>query len=234
MVNHTVNCCGSTRRCQPQTARPATWSRSRVWMSVDRRPRVRLIQSGSADDTSMAITAGHYLINRASIAARDSARDADLVAKSVANSTMTAIRLTVIIGADPVDRATGRLVHLPDTPFLVGDLDAKAVLAELVKGPVLVDNDVNWAALAERSGHPSTSAPRSPAAAERHAEIHSPDNSAHDRTRAAKGTVTDPLPPSFSAGVTIELTHRRGPSREETRTRLERALVRGSGCRFSE
>src|SRR6478735_2232220 len=27
--------------------------------------------------------------------------------------------------ADPVDRATGRLVHLPDTRFLVGELDAR-------------------------------------------------------------------------------------------------------------
>ena len=77
-------------------------------------------------------------------------------AESVANATTTAIRLAVISAADPVDRATGRLVHLPDTPFLVGDLDAKSVLAELVKGPVLVDNDVNWAALAERAADPST------------------------------------------------------------------------------
>ena len=47
-------------------------------------------------------------------------------------------------------------MHLPDTPFLVGDLDPRAVLAELVDGPVLVDNDVNWAALAERSRRPAT------------------------------------------------------------------------------
>ena len=67
------------------------------------------------------------------------------------------IRLAVVSAADPVDRATGRLVHLPDTPFLVGDLDATAVLTDLVQGPVLVDNDVNWAAMAERAGHPSSS-----------------------------------------------------------------------------
>ena len=29
-------------------------------------------------------------------------------------------RLAVVSAADPVDRATGRLVHLPDAPFLVG------------------------------------------------------------------------------------------------------------------
>lgn len=58
-------------------------------------------------------------------------------------------RLGVISAADPVDRESGRLVELPDAPFLLGELDAPAVLAELVSGPVTVDNDVNWAARAE-------------------------------------------------------------------------------------
>ncbi len=59
-------------------------------------------------------------------------------------------RLAVISAADPVDRSTGRLVHLPDSPFLLGELSPADVLAGLVDGPVLVDNDVNWAARAER------------------------------------------------------------------------------------
>jgi predicted NBD/HSP70 family sugar kinase len=59
------------------------------------------------------------------------------------------VRLAVVSAADPVDRETGRLVELPDAPFLVGALDAPAVLADLVDGPVIVDNDVNWAARAE-------------------------------------------------------------------------------------
>ncbi|MBV9795927.1 MAG: ROK family protein [Actinobacteria bacterium] len=42
------------------------------------------------------------------------------------------------------------MVHLPDSPFLLGDLDPVAVLAPMVDGPVIVDNDVNWAARAER------------------------------------------------------------------------------------
>jgi predicted NBD/HSP70 family sugar kinase len=58
-------------------------------------------------------------------------------------------RLAVVSAADPVDRETGRLVELPDAPFLLGELDAAAVLADLVDGPVTVDNDVNWAARAE-------------------------------------------------------------------------------------
>lgn len=60
------------------------------------------------------------------------------------------LHLAVVSAADPVDRRTGRLVHLPDAPFLVGDLDPVAVLADIVEGEVLVDNDVNWAARAER------------------------------------------------------------------------------------
>src|SRR4051795_2185410 len=62
-------------------------------------------------------------------------------------------RLAVVSAADPVDRATGRLVELPDAPFLLGALDPPAVLAELVDGPVTVDNDVNWAARAEHRTH---------------------------------------------------------------------------------
>ena len=59
-------------------------------------------------------------------------------------------RLAVVSAADPVDRRTGRLIHLPDAPFLLGELDPAAVLAPEVDGPVTVDNDVNWAARAER------------------------------------------------------------------------------------
>jgi predicted NBD/HSP70 family sugar kinase len=57
----------------------------------------------------------------------------------------------VVSAADPVDRGNGRMVHLPDSPFLLGALDPVAVLAPLVAGPVTVDNDVNWAARAERA-----------------------------------------------------------------------------------
>lgn len=51
--------------------------------------------------------------------------------------------------AGPVDRTTGRLVHLPHSPFLVDELDPRALLEPLVGVAVEVDNDVNWAALAE-------------------------------------------------------------------------------------
>ncbi|MFJ8728517.1 ROK family protein [Streptomyces bauhiniae] len=71
------------------------------------------------------------------------------LAEAAARLTSGGARLAVVSAADPVDRATGRLVRLPDAPFLVGALDPAAVLAPHVTGPVLVDNDVNWAARAE-------------------------------------------------------------------------------------
>jgi predicted NBD/HSP70 family sugar kinase len=58
-----------------------------------------------------------------------------------------------VSAADPVDRSTGRLVQLPDAPFLLGELSPGEVLAPLVNGPVAVDNDVNWAARAEALGN---------------------------------------------------------------------------------
>ena len=63
-------------------------------------------------------------------------------------------RLAVVSAADPVDRHSGRLLQLPDAPFLLGELDPVAVLAGRVNGPVLVGNDVNWAAEAERTVSP--------------------------------------------------------------------------------
>ena len=52
--------------------------------------------------------------------------------------------------AGPVDRATGRLVQLPDSPFLVDALDPVPLLQPLLGLEPAVDNDVDWAALAER------------------------------------------------------------------------------------
>jgi predicted NBD/HSP70 family sugar kinase len=64
-------------------------------------------------------------------------------------------RLAVVSAADPVERGSGRLVHLSDSPFLLGELNPAEILAPQVAGPVIVDNDVNWAARAERE-HGST------------------------------------------------------------------------------
>ena len=60
------------------------------------------------------------------------------------------VRVAVVSAADPVDRATGALVHLPDAPFLLGAMSPAAAVRAMVSGPVHVDNDVNWAARTER------------------------------------------------------------------------------------
>jgi len=51
--------------------------------------------------------------------------------------------------AGPVDQHTGRLVQLPDSPFLLDELNPRELVGQLASAELLVDNDVNWAALAE-------------------------------------------------------------------------------------
>jgi predicted NBD/HSP70 family sugar kinase len=71
------------------------------------------------------------------------------LARAVASSAPGPIRGAALSLAGPVDRASGRLVHLPDSPFLVDELDARKLLSDLLGPDLHVDNDVNWAALAE-------------------------------------------------------------------------------------
>src|SRR4051812_43684208 len=78
------------------------------------------------------------------------------VARSTIHRVSSApVRVAVVSAADPVDRITGDLVELPDAPFLLGALSPTTVLRPLVDGPMLVDNDVNWAARAERDARRS-------------------------------------------------------------------------------
>jgi predicted NBD/HSP70 family sugar kinase len=58
------------------------------------------------------------------------------------------VRSCVVSVAAPVDRRTGRLVPLSYSPFLVGTFDPRRALSP-VAPTVEVDNDVNWAAVAE-------------------------------------------------------------------------------------
>jgi len=50
--------------------------------------------------------------------------------------------------AGPVDQQTGRLVRLSYSPFVLGELSPRELIGPLVGG-LVVDNDVNWAAVAE-------------------------------------------------------------------------------------
>lgn len=80
----------------------------------------------------------------------EQARQALVDAAGRACAATAPARVAVVSAADPVDRMSGRLVQLPDAPFLLGELSPGQALQELVAGPVTVDNDVNWAARAER------------------------------------------------------------------------------------
>ncbi len=66
------------------------------------------------------------------------------------------IRAAGISVANPVDPATRQVIDLRDSPFPEGIIQPVEILGDLVSGPVLVDNDVNLAALAERHGGAAT------------------------------------------------------------------------------
>ncbi|MEU7576458.1 ROK family transcriptional regulator [Streptomyces sp. NPDC041068] len=61
-----------------------------------------------------------------------------------------ALRALAVSVANPVAPQTRTVIALPDSPFPENTLDPRTVLAELAPAPCLVDNDVNFAALAER------------------------------------------------------------------------------------
>lgn len=54
--------------------------------------------------------------------------------------------------ANPVDPRTREVIALPGSPFPEGGVRPAEILVDLVDAPVLVDNDVNLSALAERRG----------------------------------------------------------------------------------
>lgn len=69
--------------------------------------------------------------------------------QEVLDDARAPVLATTISAADPVDQLTGRLVELPHSPFLTGELAPAEALADLLPEPPTVDNDVNWAAVAE-------------------------------------------------------------------------------------
>jgi predicted NBD/HSP70 family sugar kinase len=80
----------------------------------------------------------------------------NLVSEALAGAAREALgarraQVAAVSAADPVDKVTGELVHLPDAPFLLGAMSPPTTLEPFVDGSVSVDNDVNWAAGAERA-----------------------------------------------------------------------------------
>ena len=73
------------------------------------------------------------------------------VCRALTGDSPGPIRAAAVSVADPVDRRTGRVVELPESPFLVGELDPVGLLADVLPVRPVVDNDVSWALLAEHT-----------------------------------------------------------------------------------
>lgn len=73
----------------------------------------------------------------------------DLVTAAVDATGSPCLAATASQG-NPVDPATQRPVVLPASAFPEGRVDVSALLREVCSGPVRLDNDVNWATLAEQ------------------------------------------------------------------------------------
>jgi predicted NBD/HSP70 family sugar kinase len=96
--------------------------------------------------TGEVVDAFGDVVERAGAPIGDAATVLVFLARDLAARAPGPVRTAVVSVADPVDRRTGAVVSLPDSPFLVGELAAAELLAPVVSGPVTVDNDVNWAA----------------------------------------------------------------------------------------
>lgn len=64
------------------------------------------------------------------------------------------VRSIAVSVANPVDPATHEIVALPHSPFPEGPVDVHRIVGGLTDVEVLIDNDVNLAALAERASRP--------------------------------------------------------------------------------
>lgn len=73
----------------------------------------------------------------------------DLVTATARTTGSPCLAATASQG-NPVDPTTQRPVVLPASAFPEGRVDMGALLGEVCTGPVRLDNDVNWAALAEQ------------------------------------------------------------------------------------
>ncbi|WP_392466778.1 ROK family protein [Arsenicicoccus cauae] len=85
----------------------------------------------------LTVTADELLGELAGALSALTASDGTRGASSVAATTVSV--------ADPVEHRSGRLVHVPGSPFVRGE----ACLRDVVGGAAEIDNDVHWAAVAE-------------------------------------------------------------------------------------
>ena len=138
------------RRPGPRPGRLVLRPRRRRRRRAGRQHRARGVVAECVDAHGETVSRAAGQLGRPAPARAGRGRALRTAAEDARPAAGAAPRLAVVSAADPVDRATGRLVHLPDAPFLLGELDPVEVLRPHVDGPVIVDNDVNWAARAER------------------------------------------------------------------------------------
>jgi len=82
----------------------------------------------------------------------DAARLSPVLVDAVRSATTSApgpVLSCAVSVAGPVDQATGRLVRLPNAPFLLDEFAPQELISAVTQCAVTVDNDVNWMALAE-------------------------------------------------------------------------------------
>ena len=91
-------------------------------------------------------------VQRAVPAPIDAAHLEPLISNAVQHAVLSApgpVRGCAVSVAGPVDQQTGRLVRLPHAPFLLDEFAPRDSVSKIVGSALKVDNDVNWAALAE-------------------------------------------------------------------------------------
>lgn len=71
-----------------------------------------------------------------------------LVAEGRSHAVGECLAVTCSV-ADPVDPRTGQVIDMPNSPFAAGHIDVGKTIFECAPDQLHVDNDVNWAALAE-------------------------------------------------------------------------------------
>ena len=77
-------------------------------------------------------------------------QNAVLAASGQARDAHTSLRAVAVSVAKPVDPRTLTVIELPDTPYPEGLVQPAEILTEQIHAPLLVDNDVNLAALGEQ------------------------------------------------------------------------------------
>jgi predicted NBD/HSP70 family sugar kinase len=75
------------------------------------------------------------------------------VGAAAGHGTLRAVAMSV---ANPVRPGTGEIIALPGSPFPAGMHLPTDILADIAGAPLLIDNDVNLAALAERHAGPAS------------------------------------------------------------------------------